>query len=260
MPRTGPVPATDCGLPPKFEEYFAQSDRFRSSREEDKTLYYLFFDNKTTTSSSQNLSYVELGAFNGIRESNTRFMDRCLGWTGLLIDANPMKYDKLLEVRPHAHCLQVAPSCSSPTEIGFHSVGYTNAAQANVPNEYDNSTLIQVPCDRFTPILKDILGGYATLVSLDVEGAEDQVLATVDFDQVHVEMWMVENVNNLCPREEDCPSRSRSRKILFGAGYVGYVDVIMGSDLFVFPNSTYDQVLSGRFGDEKRLKEEETRA
>jgi hypothetical protein len=204
---------------------------------------------------------VELGAFNGKRESNTRFFDLCLHWDGLLIEANPLKYPKLLENRPHAHCLNYAPSCRNDDDepnkgdadsttmrmIPFHSVAFTNAAQADVPNHYDNTTLVQVPCDEVTPPLLDILDGYVTLFSLDVEGAENQVLRTVDFSKVHVDIWMVETVNQFCQREEPCESRDESRAILHRAGYMGFQDVVYGSDIFVLPSSEYHKILSSRF-------------
>jgi hypothetical protein len=208
-------------------------------------LFFLAFQEQGITAAMENFTYVELGAFNGVRESNSRFFDVCLEWNGVLIEANPMKYPKLLETRPHAHCLNYAPSCSLPQQIDFHSVSFTNAAQANVPSTYDNSTLVHVPCDSLTPTLYDILGGYVTFFSLDVEGAEAMVLNTVDFSKIHVDVWMVENVNNFC--QHGCPSVIESRAILQRAGYVGYNSVVMGSDLFVRSDSMYGKVLQDRY-------------
>lgn len=252
-------PNQECGTAPKFASFFEQSGKVRSFRNEDKTLYNLFFRGqqaRTTATLSQQkpkekFTYVELGAFNGVRESNTRFFDVCLEWTGLLIEANPLKYSKLLETRPHAHCLNYAPSCTKPQTIDFHSVSFTNAAQANVPNFYDNTSLVQVPCDRLTPTVVDILGGHVSFFSLDVEGAEAMVLQTIfgDFEtKISVDVWMVENVNHFCPPEpKGCVSRDESRSILQHAGYVGYHSVVLGSDLFVRPNSRYAHILEYRF-------------
>ncbi len=242
MPQTEASPDPECGTPPSFQSYFQQDQMFRSSRNEDRSIYELLFLNAKNTS-----SYVELGAFNGKRESNTRFFDLCLKWNGLLIEANPMKYPKLLENRPHAHCLNYAPSCNRLKEIAFHSVSFTNAAQADVANNYDNTSLTNVPCDQLTPVLVDVLGGQVTFFSLDVEGAENQVLRTVDFSKIKVDIWMVENVNQFCQRDQRCESRDESRAILQRAGYVGYADIVLGSDLFVLPNSQYDKILTSRY-------------
>ena len=245
-PRNESQPRHECGKSPSFDSFFKQSDAVRSSRDEDKTIYELFFRSLYQQSSSvyNNFTYVELGAFNGIRESNTRFFDICLHWDGLLIEANPMKYPRLLQTRPHAHRLNYAPSCTYPQQIGFHSVSFSIAAQANVPTGLDNTTLIQIPCDRLTPALIDLLDGYVTFFSLDVEGAEAMVLSTVDFSKIHVDIWMVESINNFC--QGNCSSRDESHAILQRAGYVGFVDVVFASTLFVKPKSKYWKILQER--------------
>lgn len=40
-------------------------------------------------------SFVELGALDGVTGSNTIIFERCLGWRGLLIEANPSNFNKL---------------------------------------------------------------------------------------------------------------------------------------------------------------------
>lgn len=91
-----------CGSPPLYETYFGQPKRMtRSMSDEDATIYNLFFRDYYTSTPERNnnnlhpkdataaaaaddkaFHYVELGAFNGITESNTRFYDECLGWEG----------------------------------------------------------------------------------------------------------------------------------------------------------------------------------
>lgn len=83
----------ECGTAPAFQAYFDQpSHAQRSLSDEDATIYQLFFRDTPTVAARKsdtaaavetpNLHYVELGAFNGITESNTRFFDLCLGWEG----------------------------------------------------------------------------------------------------------------------------------------------------------------------------------
>ena len=40
---------------------------------------------------------VELGAYNGIQESNSRFYDLCLGWASLLIEGMSKTFDLLIQ-------------------------------------------------------------------------------------------------------------------------------------------------------------------
>ena len=53
-------------------------------------MYETFFKNHP----GFNGTYLELGAYDGSQESNSRFFDLCLGWKGLLIKRNPKKYQK----------------------------------------------------------------------------------------------------------------------------------------------------------------------
>jgi hypothetical protein len=40
-------------------------------------------------------TFLEIGAFDGVTESNTSIMERCLGWRGVLVEPNPRAFDAL---------------------------------------------------------------------------------------------------------------------------------------------------------------------
>jgi hypothetical protein len=72
-----------CGSSPDFEQYFALNHTMRSSSKEDKNIYEIFFKQPNTkTAIGPEFHYLELGAYDGRGESNTRFFDICLGWNG----------------------------------------------------------------------------------------------------------------------------------------------------------------------------------
>ncbi len=108
---------------PHYSSYFSLDEYQRSSSDEDKTIYELFFKDKflngeggggAAAAASSNLenssgrengmNIVELGAFTGIRESNSRFFEECLGWNTLLIEAMPKTFRKLKKNRPNVSC------------------------------------------------------------------------------------------------------------------------------------------------------------
>jgi hypothetical protein len=65
-------------------------------------------------------TYIELGAYDGVQERNTRFFDGCLGWDGLLLEANPRIYQRTMGTRP---ALQLnknifAIACGNPGRQG----------------------------------------------------------------------------------------------------------------------------------------------
>lgn len=108
----------------------------------------------------------------------------------------------------------------------------------------DKNHTVDVPCGSLTQVLNDVFPrGHVAFFSLDVEGSEPDVLEHLDFSQVFVEIFMVENKNNLCRHDETCASRDRFRRILQAAGYVGFTgdDLVIKSDVFIHPRSQYLQ-------------------
>ena len=74
---------------------------------------------------------MELGAYNGIQESNSRFFDVCLGWEALLIEGMPTTYKKLVGNRPNAHRFNFAPSCSEKDDAADATVKFDNYEMTN---------------------------------------------------------------------------------------------------------------------------------
>jgi len=173
----------ECGDSPDFEKYFTLSKKRRSRFNEDKKIYEQFF--KPHSKDGGKLSrngvgtFVELGAFDGLQETNSRFYEACLGWEGLLIEGNPSVYEKLKGHRPWAHRMSFAPSCQEEGQtIQFVNLPMTTVGvpgHAKAYNERSSHHFVDVPCGPLSPILSDIFhtsGGHIDFFSLDVEGAE----------------------------------------------------------------------------------------
>lgn len=238
-----------CGDPPNFDKYFSMDHNFRSSNNEDKAIYTLFREQFETLGLGGH--YLELGAFDGKTESNTRFFDDCLGWTGLLIEGNPRKYAALTKNRPHAHRMSFAASCSSEEEqqgktVTFHAAEFTNAGVERYAKDYPlGYKTVDVPCGSLTQKVQDILDGRVHFFSLDVEGSEPSILKHLDFTKVQIDILMVESWNKQCPREpKACSTRQEAREIMKAAGYKLYKSVVHKSDLYIHPDSPLQ--LNGR--------------
>ena len=135
-PRNSTPPTTECGIAPHYAPIFAQTMQHRSRLDEDKVIYNHFFRNSTVKGPHKN---VEIGGFDGKTESNSRFFDVCLGWEGLLVEANPRTFQNLVVNRPHAHKASFAASCSvaealAHKTVGFHDAIFSNAAQVDTTN------------------------------------------------------------------------------------------------------------------------------
>jgi hypothetical protein len=120
-----------CGTSTNFSKNVFQ----RSANNEDNTIYNLFFKNDNGKGIKG--SVVEMGAYNGIQESNSRFFDVYLGWETMLVEGNPLLWDKVVSNRPHAHRFSYAPSCSEEDEIAnttvkFDAYPMTNGRLADI--------------------------------------------------------------------------------------------------------------------------------
>lgn len=243
--------AQECGSDaPHYSALFQQHSHRRSYMNEDKTVYELFFQD-LSPDESKNLKYVEVGAFDGMDASNSRFYEACLQWEGLLVEPNPQPFEKLERNRPHAHVVSMAASCSASDAannmtIAFNDYPYPNAGQADSVNPYSGRHETQVPCGPLTPIIQGTLGDRVHFLSLDVEGSEPRVLAHLDLDVVRVDVLLVEVINPYCPAKEDCASRKETRSIMKERGYHRFENLVKNSDVFVHPDSPFLAKLEGK--------------
>jgi FkbM family methyltransferase len=131
-------------------------------------------------------SFVEIGALDGVTFSNTIALERCLGWRGLLIEGNPANYKELARSGRLSRMVHSAV-CSGVGEVEFTENGGAVAGQlstlaASHREEWgakQGKTSVMVKCESLDSIMDEAGFGNATFFSLDVEGAEELVLANV---------------------------------------------------------------------------------
>jgi FkbM family methyltransferase len=232
----------ECG-PFPFTRYFAQGQSRRSRLWEDKVVFETFFQD-VPMEELKTYKYMEIGGFNGMDESNSRFFETCLQWEGLLVEPNPHPFGLLLANRPHAHRASYAVSCSvddalANQTVPFHDYIFANAAQADTNSAYKGGRTIDVPCGPIHPVVRDVLGPHVHFFSLDVEGAEPMVLRAMDFGAIFVDVLIVEVHNNFCLPNQPCVTRNQSREIMHANGYHRFEGFIKASDVHVHPQSQF---------------------
>ena len=141
-------------------------------------------------------SFVELGAFRGIELSNTYMYERCFGWSGVLIEGNPINFAALnasgrTSTKVHS---AVCGSRDAPDEVGTVAFSVEGGERAGEPalrlssiKEHkrhgamlEKSASVDVPCRTLQRILEAAGRGGADILFLDVEGAEAKVLSSID--------------------------------------------------------------------------------
>jgi FkbM family methyltransferase len=137
-----------------------------------------------------------MGALDGHQYSNTAFFADTFGWSGLLIEGSPKKFDTLKLNRAKRDICVNAMICSSAQQLHYiesdqviNAVG--GAWELMTPefrklkhpdlDEQKVARLPTVPCVRMQDVLDNFGIRHADIYSLDVEGAEAQVLETIDW-------------------------------------------------------------------------------
>lgn len=240
----------ECG-PFPYTKFFQQGQKRRSRLKEDITIFETFFQD-VPADELKTFKYIEIGGFNGMDESNSRFFETCLKWDGLLVEPNPKPYIELVQNRPHAHRASYAVSCTveqalANKTVSFHDYIFANAAQTDTENAYTGGKKIDVPCGPIHPVVLETLGPNVHFFSLDVEGAEPMVLSAIDFSAIFIDVLMIEVQNNFCPRNKPCLRRDQTREIMHTNGYHRFEDYISASDVYVHPRSRFlEKILAKR--------------
>ena len=169
---------------------------------------------------ARDLTFVDVGGYDGVTGSNTLFLEERRGWTGLLVEPVPKMFERAKEVR-FCPCLQVTVA-SKDGQADFIEVSEGYTQMSGLKDQYDDSILAEVRSHTrhqesvtkvetrtLSRILSD--GGVPDpdFLSLDIEGGELDVLANFPFDLHEVKVWSIENNT----------ADHRIRQIMEGAGY-----------------------------------------
>ncbi|KPF62121.1 hypothetical protein IP69_21105 [Bosea sp. AAP35] len=175
--------------------------------------------------------FAEIGAFDGVLHSNTCFLEADHGWSGVLVEPNPLLFARLAASRKAA-CLERAVhreggqllSFVPSQEIGTlaeyaESDGYAEHRRQAI-SENGLITVETVTFDQMDEADGRAGAGF-DYVSLDTEGSELDILRTIDLSRHAIALFTIEH-NFVEPRRETM------RVLLAEAGYdrlnVGFDD------------------------------------
>jgi len=166
-------------------------------------------------SNKRNGFFIEAGAWDGEDLSNTLYLETQMGWTGLLVEPNRGVYQKLLGKKRNAHSINSCLSIKGYAEkVKFDTADVFGAIEdeenpnkadlLDLRNRYQNQfrhkdiarETIVVQCFPLYSLLLSLGNPRVDFMSLDIEGSELEVLRTIPFDKVHIELFLIETAHS----------------------------------------------------------------
>jgi FkbM family methyltransferase len=150
--------------------------------------------------------FVEIGAFDGVSFSNTVYFERQLQWSGVCVEPNPVAFEKLQQNRS-ATCLNVGIGTHLGELEFLQCSGWGGmlscfkdfasdehlARLEKEQREHDfQIQRVMVPVLPIRELLQQAAVSRIDLLSIDVEGAELEILLEFPFDTTLVNVVTVE--------------------------------------------------------------------
>jgi FkbM family methyltransferase len=161
--------------------------------------------------------FVEIGANDGMKLSNTYALERDYDWKGICVEPIPIRFQECKNSRPQSICFQYAVASQGNTIIQFNvrSNDLFSGIRPKV-SFLNKPKLIRVETRTFQQILEEAEAPFhIDYLSIDTEGNEYDILKSVNLNQYTFGVIDVEH------NYEDV-KRSNIRSLLESNGYTFY--------------------------------------
>jgi len=195
---------------------------FYSQCGEDLEIYIDFF-HKYQNKFKNNGTYIELGASDGVKFSNTKYFEEELGFKGILIEPLPSFHEILLKTRPNNYIYQCAIS-QDVEYLDFlvskgHGGGWVSGLEKYMDDKHKQiwhkeHNKIKVKCRQIKDLIEENNIKKIELFSIDVEGAEYEVLKTFDW-KIPVYVFCIEMSGKDVEKDNKCRSLLKDNKYYF---------------------------------------------
>lgn len=220
------------------KDYPKPIDGYFSQRGQDKYL------NETVFKDKKNGFFVDVGAHDGVSFSNTYFFEKNLNWQGICIEPNPDIFQNLIQNR-NATCLQIGVANANTTFEYLKCSGFMLEMYSGILKNMDprhkerieqemiefggGKEIINIAVLKLSDIFATHAINHIDLLSIDIEGGEEEAIKSIDFDKVAIDVIVIENNFN-----ED-----KIREYLLSRGYT-YLKKLDKDDIFQFQGMNND--------------------
>ncbi len=156
----------------------------------------------------RNGTFLDIGANDGVTLSNTFALANNYGWTGLLVEASPTAYERMLknyELIDRDIDLQNVAIGKEDGVLEFYESGEllgkgdVSLVSSGVRSELDRWESLKIPFHKikipmisFATMLSRTRHTHFDLLSIDIEGMELDVLPQIDFKALKIQVAVIE--------------------------------------------------------------------
>lgn len=137
--------------------------------------------------------FIELGANNGLFQSNTAFLEKKMEWNGILIEPSLKGYNECIKNRPNSICLNyacVSNDCKQEFIIGDFE---DNNPMGSVNGErLERKNMVKVKAITLEKILDEYCDTNIDFLSLDTEGYELEILKGLNLSKYRPNYMLIE--------------------------------------------------------------------
>jgi FkbM family methyltransferase len=152
--------------------------------------------------------YVDVGAYNGVHINNTLYFEKNNNWRGINIEPIKKVFDLLVKNRPNDININCAV-CNHNGETEFYLNEEYTEMLSGIKDKYDKrhlerlnngnnensgtTQIIKVITKKLETIFDENKILHVNYLSIDVEGAEFEVIKSINFDKVFIDIIGFEN-------------------------------------------------------------------
>ena len=139
--------------------------------------------------------YIELGANDGLKQSNSAFFEFYKGWKGVLIEPSHVAYLECCKNRPQSKCYNLA--CVSNTYTDAKIIGDFNGNLMSSVNgtRKNSANVVSVEVSTLEKILDIEQPTIIDFLSLDTEGYELEILKGLNLNKYRPRYMLIEVYN-----------------------------------------------------------------
>lgn len=213
-----------------LEKSFHWHERYFSQAGQDKRIKDAFFKN------CRNGFFLEIGAFNGVTGSNCLHFEKFMGWDGIAVEPSKTQFGFLQKNRSCQTINRAVGFADDTVEFIEVVEGLLQMSGVDSKEFADSKSLVEndkasrtVSYQVETISVMEMLGNRSAVdfMSLDIEGAELQVLESIDFDALQIRVIAVENAAAGSPK---------FRRFFDKVGY-SYYDTVGYDEIYFHPGS-----------------------